>query len=514
MLTAPAAAQEGGLAADRLRPRAPGTPQLPGVELGSPITTDSRPNPAVLVQDDDFSHLGTPGFPRTGLDTLRHIPLGDAPDTFNGPSLRLGLNARYRFEFYDNQNFGRLDGSEDAHLARFNPYAALTVSPRLRVFGSLKHGNVLNSDGPQIPPELEPMDLHMAFVEFGLGDALGLRTQDLLLRVGRQELHYGSGRFLSIRNGPNVRLDFDGALARMRAADGSITDALGFFNVEQNPGSFDNDTDFDTGFWGVYHSRMLREPSGDGLRRRPLLADLYYFGEHDTGPPYATAAGTEDRHTLGLRLWFGGGPTTPGLGGDLELNVQFGSLDADGGAGLTGVLQGADADGRLDIFAWAVVGSVDYTLDAPWSPTLRLRYGYTSGDRDAGDGALNTYRVLVPTGRVFGDLTPIGPGNLMGFQPGLELHPAPGTTVTLGTRHFWRAETTDAIYARSQAPIGTGAGDARYVGTAANVILRRRLGDGLSLGIAAGHFWAGDYFDDNAPNDDISYAAAEVVFRF
>ena len=29
-------------------------------------------------------------------------------------------------------------------------------------------------------------------------------------RVGRQELEYGSGRLIDVREGPNVRLSFDG----------------------------------------------------------------------------------------------------------------------------------------------------------------------------------------------------------------------------------------------------------------------------------------------------------------
>src|SRR6267378_1914432 len=45
-----------------------------------------------------------------------------------------------------------------------------------------------------------------SFVEVGTGD----ERNWFKFRVGRQEMEYGSGRLIDIREGPNVRLSFDG----------------------------------------------------------------------------------------------------------------------------------------------------------------------------------------------------------------------------------------------------------------------------------------------------------------
>ena len=41
--------------------------------------------------------------------------------------------------------------------------------------------------------------------------AVPARKESLVLRLGRQEFEFGSGRFVDVREGPNVRQAFDGA---------------------------------------------------------------------------------------------------------------------------------------------------------------------------------------------------------------------------------------------------------------------------------------------------------------
>ena len=50
------------------------------------------------------------------------------------------------------------------------------------------------------------LDFQTAFLEVGAGD----ERDWIKLRVGRQELEYGSGRLIDVREVPNVRLSFDG----------------------------------------------------------------------------------------------------------------------------------------------------------------------------------------------------------------------------------------------------------------------------------------------------------------
>ena len=256
-------------AAQATRPGVPGLPQPPRV---APIEVASLPRPAILVHEDDFSSLADPALRTSPVDRLRHIPLGNEGSPAH---LRLGVNSRLRYEFFENRSFGSVPGGQSVNGTRANPYASVSWGTRARLFAALKHGDALEDAAEAPPSDVEPIDLHMAFAEVGVGDLVGLQTADVLVRVGRQELHYGSGRFFSIRDGPNVRLDYDGVLARVRLPDESVTDALAFFNVDQNGGGFDNDTDPEGGFWGGYHSRFAgawtprRRFAGAWTPRRP-----------------------------------------------------------------------------------------------------------------------------------------------------------------------------------------------------------------------------------------------------
>jgi hypothetical protein len=92
----------------------------------------------------------------------------------------------------------------------------------------------------------------------------------LTLRVGRQEMMFGSSRLVSVREGPNIHQTFDGArlswLWRDWQIDGFATKA-----VQTNTGLFDDSPDHGRSFWGVYAVRPFRMlPKG--------RIDLYYLG--------------------------------------------------------------------------------------------------------------------------------------------------------------------------------------------------------------------------------------------
>ena len=81
----------------------------------------------------------------------------------------------------------------------------------------------------------------------------------LVLRSGRQELAFGSQRIVSVREGPNMRLSFDGFRAMFRAG-GIQLDGLATRPVENNPYILDNETDKDRALWGYIWYSLYREP--------------------------------------------------------------------------------------------------------------------------------------------------------------------------------------------------------------------------------------------------------------
>ncbi len=76
------------------------------------------------------------------------------------------------------------------------------------------------------------------------------------MRIGRQELSFGSSRFVSTREGPNVRQSFDGLRLSLRAGQWTV-DGFATKPVETNRGLFDDSANYAQTFWGVYAVRPL-----------------------------------------------------------------------------------------------------------------------------------------------------------------------------------------------------------------------------------------------------------------
>ncbi len=92
------------------------------------------------------------------------------------------------------------------------------LGKQVRVFVQLKSGLELFRQGGPRPIDEKKLDFEAAYVEVGDSD----KKNWIVLRVGRQELNYGSGRLVSVREGPNVRQSFDGFKVRGKAGAWNI----------------------------------------------------------------------------------------------------------------------------------------------------------------------------------------------------------------------------------------------------------------------------------------------------
>ena len=483
--------------APSLRPYAPGTPQL---GIGG---TPTRPATAVLRQDEDWAWLAdVPEAERRALDGLKRLPLNANGSTY----LTFAFDGRLGVERFDDQSFGDFPGEDSSVHVRANPHVALSFGDRARLYGALKYGDVGDRRFPASPAEDDGPDVHHLFAEVAFGDLLGGVPHDAFARLGRQELHYGAGRLVSIRNGPNVRFDFDGATVRARLGP-TISEALYVRPAENDPGDFDNGSDTSQALWGLYTTTALGDvlPSTGAFLGRSNL-DLYYLGFERETSPYAfqDAPVDETRHTVGARFWTGGAPTD-GWNLDIEAAWQFG--DADG-------IDGPDGPIDADIGAGFLAGVVSYGFaDAPWTPVIASRFGASSGDDDPGDDTLATFRAPFPPGRYFGESNPIGPGNVGGVGPYLSVHPVPGLVLTARYEAFWRLETEDGLYSPPQVPLRGTTGDERFVGQEFSLIAGYAIGDHASVNATVSRFEADDYLGDVPPGEDIGYAHLRVDFQ-
>lgn len=437
------------------RPRAPGTVQAAEVR-------------ALLPQDEDWSLAG------------EEAPVLKAQSWAQGAiTTSLGLDARFHGEQFRNEAFGAIPGADDALFLRLTPWASVTFNDRVRVYGALKHGGVAGREASTPAAIDDPLDLHQGFVEVAAGDLVGQTRKDLLVRVGRQELHYGAGRVLAIRAGRIMRDDYDGALVRYRQGRW-ITDGFSFYGVQDRDGIFDNGTDDSVNLTGLYTSGVVQG----------VNVDLYAISwrRDDIAGPAGPV--DESRHYLGVRAH-------TAMATHWRWDIEA--------TGLSGSIDGT----QMDISGYQVGGLVSRTLpELPGRPQPTLEFLYTSGDGDPDDTRIETFLAPQASGLVYEDVTqPLGPGNLAWIKASVPLQIGPRLRLTPYVHAFWRVEAEDGLYTLFNTPLlEAGAGQGDFVGLDVGATARLSLSDHLSAFGYVGHFEPGDVF--SGTNRDVSGGSA------
>jgi hypothetical protein len=244
----------------------------------------------ILNYEERYGYLGMDSLPeKNAWERLKFIRLHPAKTA----SLSLGGEVRYQYEYFNHTNWG--EGPEDDNgylLQRYMVHTDWQLGRHLRVFGQLKSGIETGKAGGPEPPDEDHLDLHQAFADLSLPVRAG---RVLTVRVGRQEMTYGSSRLVSVREGPNVRQSFDAVKAFYQTPRGQV-DAFVSRPVQTERGVFDDAGDRNRRFWGLYAVRKL-----PGLLDSNL--DLYYFGFTERSAAFESGTADEQRHSLGLRWW-------------------------------------------------------------------------------------------------------------------------------------------------------------------------------------------------------------------
>jgi hypothetical protein len=438
----------------------------------------------LLRYEEDYSYLKDPSRRTDFWDPIKYIPLWDREDWY----LSLGGEFRERFEFFHEENAGlapaNAQGNNADLLQRYMLHADLHLGPSFRFFGQvvtgLEDGRI---GGPRPDIDRNAFGVHQAFADFV--HPLAGEKDTLTARVGRQEMEYGSGRLIDVRDGENLRLSFDAARLLLHTGDWEVDGWWGK-PVLNRTGVFDDIPDPARSFWGVYAVHPL-----------PLLpdghVDLYYLGFENKDAVYVQGTGYELRHTLGTRLW--GRPLPWEY--NLEYDWQFGRF------------------GSANIEAWSAANAIRYNFrDLPLKPRLGLRFDITSGDNNLNSPNLQTFNPLFPSGIYFNLLNPVGPLNMIDLHPTLDLYAGEKVTLSLDWDFFWRESLGDGVYTISGAPLRTGVGGPRYVGNSPAVTVVWNVTRHLTLLTSYVHFFPGGFFRDNPPDKGTDYFTTWLNYQF
>ncbi|SEL10265.1 Alginate export [Pseudoxanthomonas sp. GM95] len=436
-------------------------------------TLPARPALKSNRWQEDWSPLLDPAMRSQPLDHLKAIALG--PDAY----LSLGVILRERLESNHASAFGV--GREDDRylLQRLQVHGDLRVGDHWQGFVQLEDARAYQKTSIG-PADTNPLDLRMAFVAY----TTPLRGGELKVRVGRQEFAFDLQRFVSLRDGPNVRQSFDAVWANYEHGPWRW---IGFVS---RPVQYAAGSDFD--------DTSNRHFAFDTVRveRQVLGTDelsLYYARYELDDASFLDAVGDERRDILDAR--FAG--VQGALDWDLEAMGQRGRV------------------GSASVHAWGMGGRIGYTFkDAALSPRIGMQVDAASGDRKADDGRLETFNPLFPNGSYFSLAGYTGYSNLLHIKPALTVHPDAAITLTGAIGLLWRQSTADAVYIQPDVPLaGTAGTGGRWTGAYLQLRTDWKLSPNLSTAVELVHYQVGNVIR-NAGGSDSQYAGGELKFSW
>ena len=447
--------------------------------LASPaVAEDAAPaRPAIEMNrwQEDWSVLANPALRTDVFDPIKYIPLSPwNPKSF----ISLGLTLRERFEHVDAQAFGTSGNKADNYLLqRLQFHVDVHFDEHWQMFLQLEDARAFDKNVIS-PVDQNPLDLRLAFLAYVNATEAGT----FKARVGRQDFAFDLQRFVSSRDGPNVRQSFDAAWADWE------TGSWRFIGFVSQPVQYNNIQPFD-------------DTSNSHFRFHTLRVERLVFGKDELSAYYSyygrdnvrflDASGDEKRHVFDGR--FAG--KWQQLDWDLEAMGQLGTV------------------GAKDIRAWGVGARAGYTFEqTSWQPRIGLQFDAASGDHRPGDNVIGTFNPLFPNGYYFTLAGFTGYTNLIHLKPSLTVKPIQGLSIMAAAGLQWRETTADAIYVQPNIPVANTAGTgSAWSGVYAQLRVDYQFDAHLTGAIEAVHYKVGDTIL-RAGGHDSDYLGIELKY--
>ena len=430
----------------------------------------------LMRYDEDYSNLRDSD--RTLYNRFKFLPLTKDKKTY----LTFGGEIRGEYGGKVNEDWIKDQGYNFSVLQRYAIYTDLHIGEKLRVFAQVNSALENGSKYGPAPVDEDQLAVQNLFAEYRV---LKNATKSLSVRLGRQEINYGSGRLISVREGTTARQYFTGGKVMYVSPKFSI-DAFVLEADEINPGVFDNVASGQANLWGAYSNLMI--PKGGNF-------DFYYLGVRRDNARFEEGTAKELRHTVATRYWKSGG----GFIYNIEAAYQFGKF------------------GKGTISAWTSAIEVGYTFEnVKYKPSVNLRNDYISGDKKAGDGDLQTFNPLYPKGGYFGFNPLIGPSNLIDLHPYLVLTMTDKLTIQTDVVFNWRYSLNDGLYRPSGNFNTEGSlSDQRFIGTTYLLSADYSFNKYLSASCGGQYFKVGNFIKDIVPlTGDSKFFNVQVSCKF
>ena len=432
--------------------------------------------------DIDFSYLDNPDHETDFFDPLKRIKIG------NDVLLSFGGQFWYRYMHETDSRLNAAGRNNSFHLTRLRAHVDIWYQDKIRFFGEFLDAREWGEEKPFFTPlgiDRNHTDMLNIFMDVKLAEAQGGKAY---VRVGRQELTYGSQRLISSLDWVNTRRTFQGVKMFWNTPKFSV-DTFWVRPMRTQPNAFDNwqkKRDF-VGLWGTYKPKK-----GDAV-------DLYFLTLLDGRGTFVGQGGVmgDSRiHTIGSR-YIG---TYKRFLFELEGMYQFGK------------------NANQDISAGAIAAGAGYRIPLPYNPQFWLRYDYASGDDNLGvGGTRNTFNHLFPFGNYYmGWLDRVGRQNIHDINAQFSLHPQRWLTFLSQYHRYYLAEKTDFLYnAGGAATLRDATGlSGSHVGDEIDFRFNVHVDRHQDVLVGYSKMWAGGFMKATRPgvNPDLFYV--QYNFRF
>ena len=439
--------------------------------LASAQCQKQRPVLQPLRYDEDWSLLADADCKKEVTDDIKYVPLG-RENWF----LSIGGEIRYRYENYEAAGFGVGPETSSGYiLQRYLLHTDWHFSRHFRVFTQFQSGLEEGRNGGPRPTDVDVADLHQGF--FDITDS----SQSLRLRVGRQEIEFGTGHLIGASEGLNIRRAFDGF--RFTGKHGRWTwNSTLTHPVLVRPYTFDIPDHTQTE-WGAGFTRAREHGGWSG----------YYFGLNRKQALFNGKTGKDISETLGTRIW------NQGSVFDYNTDVIFQT--------------GSFGGGR--ILAGAVSSNDGITLhNLRFQPRFAVRFDYASGDSDRNSKTLNTFSPLFPNPQYSSISALLGPSNLTDVGPLIRLTLNSKTAISPEMPFYWRSSIHDGLYNFAGIMIRPGNfSRARFVGYQPGLTLERTFTPHFSSTAGYFYFFTGEFLHETPPDKGVGYFYATLTFR-
>ena len=387
-------------------------------------------------------------------------------------ALSTELEVRERVQYVKNAEFiSDNEAGGTLWTQRLAVSASVEFTSWLRARGVAQ--SALMSGGQRSPVDANVLDAREAYIEVG--------PETAFVRVGRQELTYGSQRLIGTRDGTNVRRGWDGIVGQLHISDWSI-DAIAVALVDVKPeGAFNDRANADRVLAGVYATG----PASVGD------LDLYLLYAKSDDRQTIEGIADQRRYSAGVR--------SAGESGRMFWNWE--------------AIYQWGRHGSADISAWTLATNTGLKFNSPWSPEVMLSANVASGDGEADDGLLETFDALYPRGNYFSDAAILGPANFYNLNPYLRLSPSDRWQLSADVNLHWRVDAADGVYG----PPGNllrppGGSSARFVATAVSFSAVHELSDALQLEAIYAHSEPARFIDETGPSAPVDFV--ELTLRY